>query len=48
MNPEERLNLQKMIAVNDVTDQTDNIRKLRHSDKIWNDVQLMLLLKKKN
>ena len=48
MNPEERLNLQKMIAVNDVTDQTDNIRKLRHSDRIWKDVQLMLLLKKKH
>ncbi len=47
MNPEERLNLQKMIAANDVVDQTDNIRKLKHSDKIWEDVKMMILLKKK-
>jgi len=48
MNPGERLNLQKMIAANDVTDQTDNIRKLKHSDKIKRDVQIMSLLKKKH
>jgi len=47
MNPEERLNLQKMIAANDVVDQTENIRKLKHSDLIWNDVKQMMLLKKK-
>ena len=47
MNLNERLNLQKMIAANDVVDQTDNIRKLKHSDKIWSDVQQMTLLKKK-
>ena len=47
MNPEERLNLQRMIAANDVTDQTDNIRSLKHADKIWADVKTMTLLKKK-
>ena len=47
MNPEERLNLQRMIAANDVTDQTENIRKLKHSDRIWEDVKTMTLLKKK-
>ena len=47
MNPEERLNLQRMIAANDVTDQTDNIRKLKHADRIWEDVKTMTLLKNK-
>lgn len=47
MNPEERLNLQRMIAANDVTDQTDNIRKLKHADRIWEDVKTMTLLKRK-
>ena len=47
MNPEERLNLQRMIAANDVTDQTENIRKLKHADRIWDDVKTMTLLKRK-
>jgi len=47
MNSDERLNLQKMITANDVVDQTTNIRKLQHADKIWQDVQTMALLKKK-
>ena len=47
MNPDERLNLQRMIAANDVTDQTDNIRKLKHADRIWEDVKTMTLLKNK-
>ncbi len=47
MNPEERLNLQRMIAANDVTDQTVNIRKLKHADRIWEDVKTMTLLKRK-
>ena len=47
MNPEERLNLQKMIAANDVQDQTQKIRELKHSELIWKDVQLMTLLKNK-
>ena len=47
MNPDERLNLQRMIAANDVTDQTENIRKLRHADRIWEDVKTMTLLKNK-
>ena len=47
MNPDERLNLQRMIAANDVTDQTENIRKLKHADRIWEDVKTMTLLKNK-
>ena len=47
MNQTERLNLQKMISANDVVDQTNNIRQLKHSGKIWHDVQQMTLLKKK-
>ncbi len=47
MNKEERLNLQKMIAANDVVDQTTAIRKLKHADLIWNDVKTMSLLKNK-
>ena len=47
MNSEERLNLQRMIAANDVTDQTQNIRDLKHGDRIWEDVKTMTLLKKK-
>lgn len=47
MNPDERLNLQRMIAANDVTDQTGNIRKLKHADRIWEDVKTMTLLKNK-
>tara|TARA_Y100000992_G_scaffold295450_1_gene256396 strand:+ start:1079 stop:1570 length:492 start_codon:yes stop_codon:yes gene_type:complete len=47
MNPEERLNLQKMIAANDVVDQTSKIRELKHADLIWEDVKLMTLLKNK-
>ena len=47
MNETDRLNLQKMIAANDVVDQTNSIRELKHSDKIWKDVQTMLLLKNK-
>ena len=42
MNPEERLNLQRMIAANDVTDQTQNIRDLKHGDRIWEDVKTMI------
>lgn len=47
MNADERLNLQRMIAANDVTDQTDNIRNLKHADRIWKDVETMTLLKRK-
>ena len=45
MNPEERLNLQRMIAANDVTDQT--IISVISNCKIWKDVETMTLLKRK-
>lgn len=47
MNKEERLNLQKMIKVNDVEDQTDLIRQTKHSDVIKTEVDNLLALKAK-
>jgi len=38
MNDNERLKLQEMINTNDVEDQTDKIRELKHSQKIRTDV----------
>jgi len=45
MNEEERLNLRKMIAANNSEDNTNTIRKLKHSELIRSDVALMLKLK---
>ena len=45
MNEDERLNLRKMIAANNAEDNTNTIRKLKHSDLIRSDVALMLKLK---
>ena len=45
MNEEERLNLRKMIAANNAEDNTNTIRKLKHSELIRSDVALMLKLK---
>lgn len=47
MDKAERLHLQKMINANDVKDQTSNIRKLKHSNKILRDVRHMQELKTK-
>lgn len=38
MNPQESLTLQRLIKENDVVDQTDNIRKLKHSEDIKRDI----------
>lgn len=38
MNPQESLTLQRMIKENDVVDQTENIRKLKHSEDIKRDI----------
>lgn len=38
MNPQESLTLQRMIKENDVVDQTNNIRKLKHSEDIKRDI----------
>lgn len=45
MNEEERLNLRKMVAANNAEDNTNTIRKLKHSELIRSDVALMLKLK---
>tara|TARA_B100001057_G_scaffold337852_1_gene338613 strand:+ start:659 stop:1168 length:510 start_codon:yes stop_codon:yes gene_type:complete len=47
MNSTERLNLQKMINANDVVDQTENIRREKHSSKIREDVKTLVELKQK-
>lgn len=47
MDPENRLNLQKMINANDVQDMTEEIRNKKHSDLIRNDIKTLLFLKRK-
>ena len=47
MNPNERLKLQEMIKENNVKDNTNQIRELKHSDNMYNDVKSYLELKKK-
>ena len=47
MNEIERLQLQKMIKANDVEDQTNQIRKLKHSKQLKEDINTFLLLKTK-
>jgi hypothetical protein len=50
MNNEERLNLKKLVSEMDCENNTDNIRRLKHSEKIRDDIRKMELLKlsKKN
>ena len=45
MNFDERLKLQDMIKQNNVQDQTDKIRELKHSSLLKNDIELLLKLK---
>jgi hypothetical protein len=47
MDEKQRLHLQKMIAANNVEDQTGAIRELKHSDVLRNEVNNMILLKAK-
>jgi len=47
MNPTERLKLQEMIKANNVEDQTNRIRKLKHSELIRNDISTYLQLTRK-
>jgi hypothetical protein len=47
MDEKQKLHLQKMIAANNVEDQTEIIRQIKHSDILRNDVNNMLLLKAK-
>ena len=46
MNPQERLQLDKLIRANDVTDNTNNIRELKHSKPLSEDIVTLLKLKK--
>ena len=46
MNNEERLHLKKMISETGCEDNTDNIRKLRHSSKIRDDITALQYLKR--
>ena len=48
MNDSERLQLQKMIQANDTQNNTQDIRKLKHSKKILADVDMLLKLKQDN
>ena len=45
MNHHEKLQLQKLIAANDSVDTTEEIRKLKHSIKIKDDVERLYRLK---
>ena len=47
MDSTERIHLQKMINANNVQDCTNEIREKKHSDKIRNDVAIMIGLKTK-
>lgn len=47
MDEKQKLHLQKMITANNVEDQTESIRKLKHSDILRNEVNNMILLKAK-
>jgi hypothetical protein len=48
MNNEERLNLKKLISQNEYEDNTEHIRKIKHSNLIRNDIMKMQELKRKN
>jgi hypothetical protein len=47
MDEKQRLHLQKMIAANNVEDQTESIRRLKHSGILRNDLNNMVLIKAK-
>jgi cell division protein YceG involved in septum cleavage len=46
MNPDEKEQLQKMIAANDTEDHTKILREIKHSTQIYNDVSTMIKLKR--
>jgi hypothetical protein len=48
MDENQRLHLQKMISANNVEDQTDLIRNLKHSHILRNDVNNLIMLKAKH
>lgn len=48
MNDSQRLQLQNMIQTNNVEDQTELIRNLKHSEVLRNELNIMMEIKKKN
>jgi hypothetical protein len=46
MNPEEKLNLKKLLDNSDCENNTENIRKLKHSIRIRDDIRTLELLKR--
>jgi hypothetical protein len=48
MNNEERLNLKKLISQNECEDNTEHIRKVKHSNLIRDDIVKMQVLKRKH
>ena len=48
MDDKQRLHLQKMIAENDVTDQTNLIRELKHSYTLRQEINNLIMLKAKH
>ncbi len=46
MNPQERLQLDKLIRANDVADNTKNIRELKHSEPLKDDILMLLKIKR--
>jgi hypothetical protein len=48
MNPEQKLHLQNMISANNVEDQTELIRKLKHSVILRNEANTFIFLKAKH
>jgi hypothetical protein len=48
MNSQERINLKKLVEESDCVDNTENIRKVKHSTKILNDIRTAEQLKKKH
>jgi hypothetical protein len=46
MNPQERLQLDKLIRANDVTDNTNSIRELKHSKPLSDDIITLIKIKK--
>ena len=47
MDDKQRLQLQNMIKTNNVEDQTDLIRNLKHSQVLRNEIKTMIMIKDK-
>jgi len=47
MDAGQKLQLQQMIKANDTEDHTENIRNLKHSEQLRDDINLLIMLKRK-